>query len=310
MFLGEYIGTLCEDIQVSRELKIVVDCGNGAAGEIAPKIFAELGCEVVPLYCEVDGSFPNHDPDPGKPENLADLIKAVKANQADIGLALDGDGDRLGVVDSNGKIISPERQMMLFAKDVLAGKPGSEIIYDVRCSRNLASQIVKFGGRPLMWKAGHSFIKAKLKETGAKLAGEMSGHIFFNDRWFGFDDAIYSAARLLQVLSEDGRSSAQLFTDFPESIITPELKVNLNEGENVKVVDALLASANLDGGKITNIDGLRIDFSDGWGLVRASNTTPSLVIRFEADNQEALVKIQEQFRTLILKVKPELKLPF
>jgi phosphomannomutase / phosphoglucomutase len=310
MFLGEYIGTLCEDIQVSRELKVVLDCGNGVTGEIAPKIFAELGCEVVPLHCEVDGEFPHHQPDPRKPENLADLIQAVRTNQADIGLAFDGDGDRLGVVDSNGKIILPDRQMMLFAKDVLAGKPGSEIIYDVKCSRNLASQIVKFGGRPLMWKTGHSFIKAKLKETGAKLAGEMSGHIFFNDRWFGFDDAMYAAARLLQVLSEDGRSSAQLFEDFPDSLNTPELNVILNEGENVRVVEALLAAADFAGGKITNIDGMRIDFSDGWGLVRASNTTPSLVIRFEADSRDALLNIQAQFRELLLKVKPDLKLPF
>jgi phosphomannomutase / phosphoglucomutase len=241
---------------------------------------------------------------------LAELIKAVKANNADLGLAFDGDGDRLGVVDSKGKIIWPDRQMMLFAKDVLAGKPGSEIIYDVKCSRHLPDQIVKYGGRPLMWKTGHSFMKAKLKETGAKLAGEMSGHIFFNDRWFGFDDALYAAARLLQILSEDQRSSSDVFADFPDSINTPELNVELAEGENVTFIEKLFASANFTGGKITDIDGMRLDFADGWGLVRASNTTPSLVIRFEADNKVAMENIQAQFRQLMLEVKPDIKLPF
>ena len=310
MFVNEYIGTVCEDVQVSIPLKIVVDCGNGAAGEIAPKILSELGCKVVPMYCEIDGNFPNHHPDPSKPENLAELIAAVRENNADLGLAFDGDGDRLGVVDSNGKIIWPDRQMMLFAKDLLAGKPGSEIIYDVKCSRHLANEIIKYGGRPLMWKTGHSFMKAKLKETGAKLAGEMSGHIFFNDRWFGFDDALYSAARLLQILSEDGRISADIFADFPDSVNTPELNVSLAEGENTQFIEKMFAVADFKNGKVTNIDGMRIDFSDGWGLVRASNTTPSLVIRFEADNQEALTRIQNQFRELMLKVKPDIKLPF
>ncbi len=310
MFVNEYIGTVCDDIQVNRELKVVVDCGNGVAGEIAPALLKELGCEVVEMYCEIDGNFPNHHPDPSKPENLAELRACVVANNADIGIAFDGDADRLGVVDSSGNIIWPDRQMMLFAKDVLAGKPGSEIIYDVKCSRHLADQIVKYGGRPLMWKTGHSFMKAKLKETGAKLAGEMSGHIFFNDRWFGFDDALYSAARLLQILAEDHRSSAQIFADFPDSLNTPELNVELAEGENTKFIEGMFANADFSGGKVTNIDGMRIDFSDGWGLVRASNTTPSLVIRFEANNQQALAKIQEQFRELMLKVKPDIKLPF
>ena len=310
MFESEYIGTLCEDIQISRPSKIVLDCGNGAAGEMAPILFKSLGCEVIELFCEVDGNFPNHHPDPSKPENLADLIKAVKQNNADIGIAFDGDGDRLGVIDSNGKIIWPDRQMMLFAKDVLAGKPGSEVIFDVKCTRHLPNQIVKFGGKPLMWKTGHSFMKAKLKETGAKLAGEMSGHIFFNDRWFGFDDALYSAARLLQILSEDSRTSADVFASFPESLSTPELNVELNEGENVKFIDQLFATAKFTGGKITDIDGMRIDFSDGWGLVRASNTTPSLVIRFEADNEEAMENIQTQFRQLMYQIKPNIKLPF
>lgn len=310
MFESEYIGTLCEDIQVARKLKVVVDCGNGVAGGLAPTLLKNLGCDVVELFCEVDGNFPNHHPDPSKPDNLAALIKTVKDQKADLGLAFDGDGDRLGVVDSSGKIIWPDRQMMLFAKDVLAGKPGSEIIFDVKCSRHLPSQIVKFGGRPIMWKTGHSFMKAKLKETGAKLAGEMSGHIFFNDRWFGFDDALYAAARLLQVLSEDDRSSAEVFADFPDSICTPELNVELAEGENLKFVEKLFDTAKFTGGKIVDIDGIRIDFPDGWGLVRASNTTPSLVIRFEADNQVALENIQAQFRDLMKNVKPGIKLPF
>jgi phosphomannomutase / phosphoglucomutase len=310
MFINEYIGTVTEDIQLTRAMKVAVDCGNGAAGELAPTLLKTLGCEVIELNCEVDGNFPNHHPDPSKPENLVDLIAAVKQNHADLGIAFDGDGDRLGLVDSNGKIIWPDRQMMLYAKDVLAGKPGAEIIYDVKCSRNLPEQIKKFGGKPLMWKTGHSHMKAKLKETGAKLAGEMSGHIFFNDRWFGFDDALYTAARLLQILSEETRSSAEVFADFPESLSTPELNVELTEGENFKFIDDMFANASFTSGKVTSIDGMRMDFSDGWGLVRASNTTPSLVIRFEADNQEAMAKIQEQFRQLMLKVKPDIKLPF
>lgn len=310
MFESEYIGTLCEDIQVTRAMKVVIDCGNGVTGELAPVLFKNLGCEVIELFCEVDGNFPNHHPDPSKPENLGALINAVVEHKADIGIAFDGDGDRLGVVDSNGKIIWPDRQMMLYAKDVLAGKPGSEIIYDVKCSRHLPTQIVKYGGRPLMWKTGHSFMKAKLKETGAKLAGEMSGHIFFNDRWFGFDDALYSAARLLQILSEDRRPSAEVFADFPDSVNTPELNVTMAEGENFKFIEQMFASAKFPGGKITDIDGLRIDFSDGWGLVRASNTTPSLVLRFEADNRAAMEKIQNQFRDLMRSIKPDIKLPF
>jgi phosphomannomutase / phosphoglucomutase len=310
MFESEYIGTLSDDIQITRAMKIVMDCGNGVAGRIGPMLFKTLGCEVIELFCEVDGNFPNHHPDPSKPENLADLIKSVKDNKADIGLAFDGDGDRLGVVDSKGNIIWPDRQMMLFAKDVLAGKPGSEIIYDVKCSRHLPDQIVKYGGRPLMWKTGHSFMKAKLKETGAKLAGEMSGHIFFNDRWFGFDDALYAGARLLQILSEDDRPSSDVFASFPDSINTPELNVELEEGENFKFIESMFASAKFTGGKITDIDGMRIDFSNGWGLVRASNTTPSLVIRFEADSKEALENIQAQFRDLMRNVKPDIKLPF
>jgi len=308
--INEYIGAVSEDIHIARPMKVVLDCGNGVAGELGPVLLRTIGCEVIELFCDIDGTFPNHHPDPSKPENLNELISTVKHYNADIGMAFDGDGDRLGVVDSNGKIIWPDRQMMLFAKDVLAGKPGSEIVFDVKCSRHLPDQITKYGGRPVMWKTGHSFMKAKLKETGAKLAGEMSGHIFFNDRWFGFDDALYSASRLIEILSQDTRTSAEVFTDFPDSINTPELNVSLEEGENVKFIDGMFAAANFADGKITTIDGMRVDFSDGWGLVRASNTTPSLVIRFEADTQDAMLRIQEQFRQLMKNVKPDIALPF
>ncbi|MGZ5051373.1 MAG: phosphomannomutase/phosphoglucomutase [Methylobacter sp.] len=307
---GEYIGVISEDVRVSRPMTVVLDCGNGAAGELGPKLLKALGCEVMELFCDIDGTFPNHHPDPSNPANLGELIATVKHYKADIGIAFDGDGDRLGVVDSNGKIIWPDRQLMLFAKDLLATKPGSEIIYDVKCSRHLTSQISKAGGRPTMWKTGHSLMKAKLKETGAKLAGEMSGHIFFNDRWFGFDDALYAAARLLEILSRDARSSAEVFSDFPDSLNTPELNVALAEGENFTLMEKLLTEAQFPGGKITDIDGLRVDFPNGWGLVRASNTTPSLVIRFEADSEAAMGAIQDQFRELMKKVKPDIALPF
>ena len=309
-FSKEYIGVISEDIHVARPMAVVLDCGNGVAGELGPKLLKALGCKVTELFCDIDGTFPNHHPDPSNPKNLSELIATVKHYKADIGIAFDGDGDRLGVVDSNGKIIWPDRQMMLFAKDVLAGKPGSEIIYDVKCTRHLADQIIKFGGKPTIWKTGHSLMKAKLKETGAKLAGEMSGHIFFNDRWFGFDDALYSAARLLEILSKDTRSSAEVFADFPDSINTPELNVALEEGENFTFIDNLFKVANFTDGKVTDIDGMRVDFSDGWGLVRASNTTPSLVIRFEADTEAAMRRIQEQFRQIMMKIKPDIVLPF
>jgi len=309
-FSTEYIGLISEDIHIARPMTVVLDCGNGVAGELGPALLRTLGCEVMELFCDIDGTFPNHHPDPSNPKNLSELIATVKHYKADIGIAFDGDGDRLGVVDSHGKIIWPDRQMMLFAKDVLAGKPGAEIIYDVKCSRHLTDQIKKYGGRPTMWKTGHSLMKAKLKETGAKLAGEMSGHIFFNDRWFGFDDALYAAARLIEILSRDSRSSAEVFADFPDSINTPELNIALEEGENFTFMDKLSAAANFTGGKITDIDGMRVDFPNGWGLVRASNTTPSLVVRFEADSEAAMHSIQEQFGQLMKKVKPDITLPF
>ncbi len=309
-FSNEYIGIISDDIHIARPMKVVLDCGNGAASELAPTLLRTIGCDVIELYCEVDGSFPNHHPDPSKPENLQDLIAMVKHHEADVGIALDGDGDRLGIIDSAGKIIWPDRQMMLFAKDILSNKPGAEIIFDVKCSRHLSDIISKFGGRPLMWKTGHSLLKAKLRETGAALAGEMSGHIFFNDRWFGFDDGLYAASRMIELLSTDTRPSQEVFADFPDSVNTPEINIDLDEGENQRFIERLFAEANFPDGNILSIDGLRVDFEDGWGLVRASNTTPSLVLRFEADNEQALKRIQAQFKELLLKVKPDLNIPF
>ncbi len=310
LFVNEYIGIISEDIHIVRPMKVVVDCGNGAAGQLGPVLLKTLGCEVIGLYCDIDGSFPHHHPDPSKPENLADLAAAVKHHGADVGIAFDGDGDRLGIVDSRGKIIWPDRQMMLFARDVLSRKHGAEIIYDVKCSKHLHEQIVKRGGHPIMWKSGHSLMKAKIKETGAALAGEMSGHIFFNDRWFGFDDALYAAARMIEILSADTRASNEVFADLPDSINTPELNVVLEEGENSRFIEQMFSLANFEGANIINIDGMRVEFADGWGLIRASNTTPSLVLRFEADSKEAMSRIQGQFKSLMLQIKPNLSLPF
>ena len=310
MFTNEYIGILTEDIRIARQMKVVVDCGNGAAGELAPILLKTLGCEVIELFCDIDGTFPNHHPDPSKPENLTDLIAAVQHYQADVGIAFDGDGDRLGVVDSKGKIIWADRQMMLFAKDVLSSKPGAGIIYDVKCSSLLGQQITKLGGRPLMWKSGHSLMKAKLKETNAALAGEMSGHIFFNDRWFGFDDALYAASRLIEILSTDTRNSNEVFADFPDNINTPEINIELSEGENIGLMEKIFSQASFDDGKIINIDGMRVEFADGWGLVRASNTMPALTLRFEGDSTEALNRIQSQFKNLLTQVKPDIAIPF
>ena len=306
----DYINRIVSDIKLSRPLKVIVDCGNGVTGNIAPRLLKALGCEVQELFCEVDGSFPNHHPDPSKPENLQDLIKAVRSQHADVGLAFDGDGDRLGVVTPSGNIIWPDRQMMLYAGDVLSRNPGAEIIYDIKCTTNLGRVIEEHGGKPLMWMTGHSLIKAKLKESGAPLAGEMSGHIFFKDRWYGFDDGTYTAARLLEILSNDSRNSEEIFASLPDSINTPELNILMEEGEHFKFVQNLMKHAHFESGTITTIDGLRVDFNDGFGLVRASNTTPSLVIRFEAKDQTALIRIQDLFRKFMLDVNPNLELPF
>jgi len=306
----DYIERILGDVTVARPLKVVIDCGNGVAGGVMPRLLKGLGCEVTELFCEVDGRFPNHHPDPSKTENMKDLVAAVGANQADIGLAFDGDGDRLGVVTANGKIIWPDRVLMLYAIDILARNPGGQIIYDVKCTRHLDTIIREHGGKPLMWKTGHSFIKSKIRESGALLAGEMSGHIFIKERWYGFDDALYAAARLLEILARDERSSGEVFAALPDSVNTPEINVTMREGEPPVFIEQLLESAHFDGATVSTIDGLRADFADGWGLVRASNTTPVLVLRFEADNEEALARIMGDFRRVMLQVNTHLSLPF
>lgn len=309
--LPDYIGRITGDVQLVRPLKVVVDCGNGVAGAVAPALLRALGCEVAELFCEVDGDFPNHHPDPGRPENLESLISTVQAQNADLGVAFDGDGDRLGVVDSNGSIIWPDRLLMLFAADVLARQPGGDILYDVKSTRNLASHIVAAGGRPLMWKTGHSLMKSKMKETGALLAGEMSGHIFFKERWYGFDDALYACARLLEILSGDTRSSAEVFAELPDSPSTPELIMPMAEGAHLALVAQLKKLPEFpDEVKRIKVDGLRVEFQDGWGLVRASNTQPAVTFRFEADDVSALERIQELFRQQLSQVDPQLSLPF
>lgn len=300
----DYLGRILADVRLTRPLRVVVDCGNGVAGGIAPRLLRELGCEVHELFCEVDGSFPNHHPDPADPANLQTLIEKVAEVDAHVGLAFDGDGDRLGVVDGTGKIIWPDRQLMLYAREILAVTPGADIIFDVKCSAHLARIIEEHAGVPVMWQTGHSIIKAKLKQSGAPLAGEMSGHIFFNDRWDGFDDGLYTAARLLEILALDPRPSAEVFADLPETVSTPELKVELEEGEPPRVIERLMQRARFPDARVTTIDGLRVDFSDGWGLVRSSNTTPCLVLRFEADNEAALERIKTAFRQLLAEASP------
>jgi len=310
--LPEYIERIASDIQTGRALKVVVDCGNGIAGDTAPGVVQAIGCEPIPLYCDVDGTFPNHHPDPSEPKNLADLILTVQKTGADVGLAFDGDGDRLGVVTKDGEIIYPDRVLMLFAQDVLTRNPGATILYDVKCTGHLQPLILKAGGSPLMWKTGHSLIKAKMKETGAQLAGEMSGHFFFRERWYGFDDGVYAAARLLEILADDpeGRSPEDIFATLPKGVSTPELHIPMQEGQNHPFIGRFRERAQFDGARITTIDGLRADWSDGWGLVRASNTTPVLVLRFDADNATALKRIQDAFRAQILACDSSLTLPF
>jgi phosphomannomutase/phosphoglucomutase len=297
-------------VRLARPLKIVMDCGNGVAGAVAPELFKELGCDIVPLFCEVDGRFPNHHPDPSKPENLADVIRALRETDAEIGIAFDGDGDRLGVVTKDGEIIYPDRQLMLFAADVLSRVPGGQIIYDVKCTRLLAPWIRQHGGVPLMWNTGHALVKAKLRETGAPLAGEMSGHTFFKESWYGFDDGLYAGARLLEILSRSADLGAPLKA-LPDSPSTPELNLKMAEGEPFTLIDRLKAEGRFVGAteKIT-IDGLRVEYADGFGLARPSNTTPVVVLRFEADTPDALARIQQEFRSAILAVWPAAELPF
>jgi phosphomannomutase/phosphoglucomutase len=306
----DYIGQVTSDVALAQPLKVAVDCGNGVAGKIAPQLLQALGCEVIGLHCKVDGNFPHHHPDPSKPENLAELIELVKSEKADIGLAFDGDGDRLGVIDSQGNIIWPDRQLMLFAIDVLSRNPGSDIIYDVKCSANLAKVITSHGGHPIMWKTGHSFIKSKMKETGALLAGECSGHIFFKERWYGFDDALYAAARLLEILSADTRKSEEVFAALPNSEVTPEINIPISDEEKFNFVARLAREGSFGAGKIIDIDGVRVEYEEGWGLVRASNTTPCLVLRFEGRDADAIAQIKEIFKQQMLAIDKSLRLDF
>jgi phosphomannomutase / phosphoglucomutase len=309
-YSNSYLERIVNDVKLDRPMKIVVDCGNGVAGAFAPELYRKLGCEVIELFSTVDGTFPNHHPDPSVPENLRDVIQTLATTDAEIGLAFDGDGDRLGIVTKKGVIVYPDRLLMLFAADVLSRNPGGKIIFDVKCTRNLAPWIEQHGGVPIMWKTGHSLIKAKLKETQALLAGEMSGHFFIKERWYGFDDALYAGARLLELLSHADDINAVL-NSLPDSINTPELQIKVAEGENHTLIAALQQNADFSRAQqVIMIDGLRVEYTDGFGLARASNTTPVVVLRFEADNEVALARIQQDFRDNIQRVKPDAVLPF
>lgn len=307
-----YIQALQENITIQKPLKIVIDAGNGVTGEIAPILFKQLGCEVIPLFCEIDGRFPNHHPDPGQPKNLEMLSETVLLHEADLGLAFDGDGDRLGVIDNEGEIIWPDRQLILFARDILSRHSNAQILFDVKCTRHVALDIIKHGGEPLMWKTGHSLIKAKMKETGALLGGEMSGHFFFKERWTGFDDALYAGARLLEIVSQhrDSKTVAELFKTIPNSINTPELMMAVSDEDKMDIVRELIQKACFEEAEISQIDGLRVDFKDGFGLVRPSNTGPNLVLRFEGETPQALKRIQTKFRELFQSLEQALALPF
>jgi phosphomannomutase/phosphoglucomutase len=308
--IDAYVERIAGDVKPARKFKLAVDCGNGVAGMLAPRLFRRLGCEVTELFCEVDGSFPNHHPDPSHPENLEVLIETLARGDCELGFAFDGDGDRLGLVAKDGEIIFPDRQLMLYARDVLARNPGAQIIYDVKCTRLLGPWIERHGGKPVIWKTGHSLIKAKLKETGAPLAGEMSGHTFFKERWYGFDDALYTGARLLEILAREKDANAAL-KSLPDAPSTPELHWKLEEGEPHALVARLQATKPFPGAeRILTIDGVRVEYADGFGLARASNTTPVIVLRFEADSAAALARVQEEFRAALQPLKPGAPLPF
>ena len=306
----QYIDRIASDIAIATDLKIVLDCGNGVTGDIAPRVFTELGCEVIPLYCKVDGTFPNHQPDPAVADNLRDLIAKVKEESADIGIALDGDGDRLGVVSGSGAIIWPDRLLMLLAKDILSRNPGKDVIFDVKCSRNLNTVISTYGGRPIMWKSGHSHMKSKMKETSAVLGGELSGHIFIGERWYGFDDGIYAAARILEIMSLREQDLDSIFESFPVQPSTPELRLKIAEEKKFAFMKRLVVEGEFGDGRLTTIDGLRVDYPTGWGLIRASNTSPYLTLRFEAEDEDSLAKIKSVFKQQIHKVDPQLGIGF
>lgn len=306
----DYVQRVASDVQLDRPLKVVVDAGNGVAGELGPRVLEAIGAEVIPLYCDIDGTFPNHHPDPSEPHNLHDLVQMVQRLDADLGIAFDGDGDRLGVVTRDGENIFPDRLLMLFAQDVLERNPGAVILFDVKCTGRLPGHILRHGGSPLMWKTGHSLIKAKMRETDAELAGEMSGHFFFKERWYGFDDGIYAAARLLEILAAQPRTPSETLNALPNGVSTPEIKVDAPGGNPHAFVERFRENAKFEGARLSTIDGLRVDFPDGWGLVRASNTTPVLVMRFDADSADALARIQYAFREQLHLLQPDLELPF
>ena len=308
--LADYIERITSDIKLAKPMRVAIDCGNGVAGVCATELFTKLGCEVTELFCDVDGTFPNHHPDPSRPENLVDIMKVVGDKKLDLGLAFDGDGDRVGVIDDKQNVIWADRQMMLYAADVLERKPGAQIIFDIKSSTNLEKVIKELGGEPLMWKTGHSFIKAKMKETGAELAGEMSGHIFFKERWYGFDDGLYSATRMLEILSNREEIASDVFSALPDSFNTPELQIQFEEGEHYKFMDKFKQQADFSGADISTIDGMRVNYAEGWGLIRPSNTTPCLVLRFEANTEAMLEEIQNTFRQQLQKMDSSLNLPF
>ena len=306
----DYIEFVTKQIHLKKPLKVVVDCGNGIAGELVPGLYRKLGCDVVELFCEVDGRFPNHHPDPTVLKNLEDIIAAVKKEKADIGLAFDGDADRLGVITNEGEVIWPDRQMMLFSMDVLSRNPGADIVFDVKCTSHLPKVIKEHGGNPIMYRTGHSVLKAKMIEVGAALAGEMSGHIFFKEDWFGFDDGLYVGARLLRILSNEDRTCSEIFSALPNSVNTPELKLPMPEEKKSDFMQRLLRDADFGDAERITIDGLRVEFEEGWGLVRPSNTSPYLILRFEASSEENLTKITELFRKELLALDSTLQLPF
>jgi phosphomannomutase/phosphoglucomutase len=306
----QYVEYIVNDVAIAQPLKIVIDAGNGVTGNFAPHLFEQLGCEVIPLYCDIDPAFPNHDPDPTVAKNLKDLIQLVRENGADVGIAFDGDGDRVGVVSATGEIVAADRLLMILAQDVVARNPGADVLFDVKCSRSLNNVISSFGGRPIMWKSGHSFMKEKMAETGALLGGEFSGHIFFNERWFGFDDGMYAAARLIEILSTTDPDLDNHLDALPPSVATPEIKIDTTEQTKFSVMEKLATQGHFGDGKLTTLDGIRVDFPDGWGLVRASNTTPALTLRFEADSDEALERIETLFREQLRAIDPALPISF
>lgn len=308
--VGDYIDAVNREVQLARPLKVVVDAGNGVAGEVAIGVFESLGCEVLPVFCEPDGSFPNHHPDPSQPENLSSLILEVQAQEADLGIALDGDGDRLGLVDNAGNLIWPDRLLMLLAADILGRHPGVDILYDVKSSRHLASFVLSHGGRPIMWQSGHSRMRAKMLETGALLGGEFTGHLFIKERWYGFDDAVYAAARVMEILALDSRPADALFGEIPDSPSSPEYQLSLEEGQSAELMQALDAYKVFEDARLIEIDGIRVEFANGWGLIRPSNTTPALTFRFEADDPGALEQIKTRFREMLRRAAPDMQPPF